>query len=97
MKKSIIVAAICTFAIGCALGGIASAQQQLPAAANQSPTIKRIPLQKYDVPGAPLETVVAIAEITPNVNIGRHNHPGTEGGYVLEGDIVMMMASNRSR
>ena len=53
-------------------------------AAQQAPPIKRIPLQKYDVPGTKLETVVGIAEIAPNVLIGRHTHPGAESGYLLE-------------
>ena len=48
------------------------------------PPIKRIPLQKY-------ETVVGIAEIAPNVLIGRHTHPGPESGYLLEGEFVLMI------
>jgi quercetin dioxygenase-like cupin family protein len=57
----------------------------------QDAPIKRIPLQKYDVPGTNYETVVGIAEIVPNVLIGKHTHPGTEGGYVLSGDITLMV------
>ena len=37
-----------------------------PAFAQDAP-IKRIPLQKYDVPGANYETIMGIAEIKPNV------------------------------
>lgn len=47
-----------------------------PPATQQSATIKRTPLQKFDVPGTNHETVIAMAEIVPNVNIGRHTHPG---------------------
>ena len=61
-----------------------------PALAQEAP-IKRIPLQKYDVPGGNMETVIGIAEIAPNVNIGRHNHPGTEGGYVLDGELTLLV------
>src|SRR5262245_15550723 len=90
MKRTIILVALAAAAITC-MPGLAGAQQQPPAAANQSPTIKRTPLQKYDVPGAPMETVLGIAEIVPDVLIGRHTHPGMEGGYVLEGELVLMI------
>jgi quercetin dioxygenase-like cupin family protein len=53
--------------------------------------IKRIPLQKFDVPGTNYETVIGIAEIAPNVNIGRHTHPGLESGYMIEGDMVLLV------
>src|SRR5262245_21968042 len=68
---------------------IAPAQQQPPAATQQSATIKRAPLQKFDVPGTNHETVIAMAEIVPNVNIGRHTHPGPESGYMVEGEMVL--------
>lgn len=61
-----------------------------PSFAQDAP-IKRIPVQKYDVPGTNYETVIGIAEIKPNVLIGKHNHPGTEGGYVLEGNLTLMV------
>ncbi len=61
------------------------------AAAQEPPPIKRIPLQKYDVPGTSLETVIGIAEVTPNVLIGRHTYPGPEAGYLLEGEFVLMI------
>ena len=51
--------------------------------------IKRTPVQKFDVAGTNLETVIAIAEIIPNVNIGRHSHPGIESAYVMEGELVL--------
>jgi quercetin dioxygenase-like cupin family protein len=38
-----------------------------------------------------METVIAIAEIVPNVSIGRHTHPGIESAYLLEGDIVLIV------
>lgn len=65
--------------------------QQLPAAANQTANIKRTPLQKFDVPGANYETVIGIAEIVPNVLIGRHTHPGPESGYMLEGEMTLLV------
>jgi quercetin dioxygenase-like cupin family protein len=53
--------------------------------------IKRTPLQKFDVPGTNYETVIGLAEIAPNANIGRHPHPGMESGYVLVGDFVLLV------
>src|SRR3569832_1852036 len=54
------------------------AQQSAPV--SQAQPIKRIPLQKFDIPGANYETVIGIAEIAPNEMIGRHRHPGPEAG-----------------
>ena len=70
---------------------LAAAQQQLPAATQQTATIKRTPLQKFDVPGTNYETVIGMAEIVPNVNIGRHTHPGPESGYMVEGEMVLFV------
>jgi quercetin dioxygenase-like cupin family protein len=65
--------------------------QQAPMAPQQAQNIKRTPLQKFDVPGTNYETVIGIAEIAPNMNIGRHTHPGPEAGYMLEGEMVLMV------
>ena len=72
LTKILIGAALATFG----LANVAIAQQQLPSISQQTATIKRTPLQKFDVPGMNYETVVGIAEIVPNVNAGRHTHPG---------------------
>lgn len=61
---------------------------QQPAA---PPAIKRTPLQKLDVPGDNYEVITGLAEIAPNVNIGRHKHPGAETGYVLEGELTLLV------
>jgi len=71
---------------------IAAAQQQPPAMTQQTATIKRTPLQKFDVPGTNYETVIGLAEIVPDVTIGRHTHPGPESGFMLEGELVLMVA-----
>jgi quercetin dioxygenase-like cupin family protein len=86
LKKILIGAVLATIA---RLGG-ASAQQP-PAMTQQTATIKRTPLQKFDVPGANYETVIGIAEIVPNVSVGRHTHPGPESGYMLEGEMVLLI------
>jgi len=65
-----------------------------PIAAQQpaSPApIKRTILQKVDVPGANYETVTGIAEISANVSIGRHTHPGPETGYVMDGAMTLLI------
>ena len=86
LMKILICAALATVAMSGAAGA-----QQLPAATQQTATIKRTPLQKFDVPGTNYETVVGIAEIVPNVHIGRHTHPGPESGYMLEGEMVLLV------
>src|SRR4029450_3129856 len=65
--------------------------QQPPSMTQQTQNIKRTPLQKFDVPGTNYETVIGLAEIVPNVNIGRHTHAGPESGFMLEGDFVLLV------
>jgi quercetin dioxygenase-like cupin family protein len=74
-----------------------AAQQNPPAATNQTQSIKRIPLQRFDVPGTAYETVIGIAEIAPNVSIGRHTHPGPESGYLIEGSLELLIDGEPSR
>jgi len=88
LLKILRYSAIATLAMTC----IAAAQQNLPAMTQQTATIKRTPLQKFDVPGTNYETVIGMAEIVPNVNIGRHTHPGPESGFMLDGEMVLMVA-----
>ena len=71
-----------------AFAGAAMAQQPAPAA---PPTIKRTPLQKVDVPGTTLDTITAIAEIVPSAAIGRHTHFGPETGYLIEGELTLLV------
>ena len=54
--KILIGVALATFG----LISFATAQQQLPAATQQTATIKRTPLQKFDVPGTNYETVIGM-------------------------------------
>jgi quercetin dioxygenase-like cupin family protein len=61
--------------------GIAFAQQT---------GIKRTPLQKLDFP-AGYNTVTAIAEVPAGGAAGRHTHPGAETGYVLEGELELLI------
>jgi quercetin dioxygenase-like cupin family protein len=73
------------------LVGTGATQSQLPSAATQTSGIKRTPLQKFDVPGTQYETIIGIAEIAPNATIGRHTHHGPESGFMLEGEMVLMI------
>ena len=54
----------------------------------QAPAIKRTLLQRGDVTPE-REVVLAMAEISAGGSTGRHTHPGTETGYVLEGTTVL--------
>jgi quercetin dioxygenase-like cupin family protein len=56
----------------------------------QQSGIKRTPLQKLDFP-AGYNTVTAIAEIPAGGAAGRHTHPGAETGYVLEGELELLI------
>jgi hypothetical protein len=68
MFRTTIIAALAAFAVG----GAAYAQNQMAPVA-QTTGIKRIPLQKFDVPPGERETVTAIAEIAPNTDVARHS------------------------
>jgi len=89
MLKSTIVIWVALASLACTTPVLA--QPSLPAASNQTQNIKRIPLQRFEVPGAPYETVIGIAEIGPNVSIGRHTHPGPESGYLIEGSLELLI------
>ncbi len=75
IKKIILGLAVFAFA------GSAIAQQS---------GIKRTPLQKLDFP-AGYNTVTAIAEVPAGGAAGRHTHPGAETGYVLEGELELLI------
>lgn len=76
--------ALCLMALCAGLTVVA----QTPGAA---PPIKRIPLQRFDVPGTGYETVIGMAEMAPSVAIGRHTHPGPESGFVMAGSFELLI------
>lgn len=86
MRKSVLAMATAIAVLVCIQPP--AAQQTPPAAASG---IKRTPLQRFDVPGTAYETVIGIAEIAPNVAIGRHTHPGPESGYVMRGAFELLI------
>ena len=65
LKKGLILAALAAV-----LSAPADAQPA-PTLGTSAPNIRRIPLQKFDVPGTNFETVIGIAAIAPNASIGR--------------------------
>jgi quercetin dioxygenase-like cupin family protein len=77
IKKIILGLAV----VAVAGAGVAIAQQS---------GIKRTPLQKLDFP-AGYNTVTAIAEVPAGGAAGRHTHPGAETGYVLEGELELVI------
>lgn len=78
MFKTIMIGAT---VIALAAAGAAFAQQS---------GIKRTPLQKVDFPPG-YTTVTAIAEVPAGGASGRHSHPGVETGYVLDGELELLI------
>ncbi len=60
------------------------------AAFAQQSGIKRTPLQKVEFPEG-YNTITAIAEVPAGGAAGRHTHPGIETGYVLEGELNLLI------
>ena len=56
----------------------------------QQSGIKRTPLQKVEFPDGYV-TVTGIAEVPAGGTAGRHSHPGIETGYVLEGELEIII------
>lgn len=61
------------------------------AAEAQQAAIKRTVLQKTDVPGSNYEVVLGVAELPAATQIGKHTHPGTEQGTLVEGELTLMV------
>lgn len=73
-----------------ALGGV-------PAIAEEAPSgIKRTPLQSIDFPEG-YKTVTGLAEVLPGHASGMHTHPGIETGYVLDGEVLMIVEGQPDR
>jgi len=67
------------------------------AAAAQAPGIKRMLLQRIDVPDSNRETIMGTAEIPAGGEAGRHTHFGVEVGYVLEGSTSLEVEGEAPR
>jgi len=78
MKRLLIAATVAAFAL-------AAQAQPAPSPVQPAP-VKRTVLSKVEVPGANYDVITALVEIAPGFKAGRHTHPGTVGGQVLEGE-----------
>lgn len=68
-----------------------------PALAQDAPSgIKRTPLQSIDFPEG-YKTVTGLAEVMPGHASGPHTHPGIETGYVLDGEVLMIVEGEPDR
>jgi quercetin dioxygenase-like cupin family protein len=68
-----------------------------PALAEDAPSgIKRTPLQSIDFPEG-YKTVTGLAEVAPGHASGMHTHPGIETGYVLDGEVLMVVEGQPDR
>jgi quercetin dioxygenase-like cupin family protein len=63
----------------------------ITAAVAQQSGFKRTVLEKVDVPGGVYESVFVIAESPAGGLVGRHSHPGTEQGTLIEGEVTLMV------
>jgi quercetin dioxygenase-like cupin family protein len=67
------------------------------ALAEDAPSdIKRTPLQAIEFPDG-YKTVTGLAEVAPGHASGMHTHPGIETGYVLEGEVLMIVEGQPDR
>ena len=68
-----------------------------PVLADSAPSgIKRTPLQSIDFPEG-YKTVTGLAEVAPGHASGMHTHPGIETGYVLDGEVLMIVEGQPDR
>jgi quercetin dioxygenase-like cupin family protein len=58
--------------------------------------IKRTPLQKADFPDG-YSTVTVSAELAAGASAGRHTHPGVEIGYVLDGELDLIVEGQETK
>lgn len=62
------------------------------------PTVQRTVLQRADLAGtAGQEGVIVQVELPPGSATGRHTHPGSELGYLLEGSIELELEGMPAR
>ena len=80
-----------------AFGILAVGLLAVPALADSAPPgIKRTPLQSIDFPDG-YKTVTGLAEVAPGHASGMHTHPGIETGYVLDGEVLMIVEGQPDR
>jgi quercetin dioxygenase-like cupin family protein len=90
-KLSLLVAAPLALALaGAAIG------QQATTPVQPSP-VKRTPIGKIEVPGSNYEVITAVVELQPGFKAGRHTHPGSVMGQVIEGELMIAIEGQRKR
>ena len=73
----------------CALGGMSATDAG--AQGTQTPGLKRTILNRVDGPAPGFETIEAKVEIPAGSTVARHTHPGVETGYVIEGELNLVI------
>jgi quercetin dioxygenase-like cupin family protein len=86
MKQKILAISLCV--VGLAGAALVTAQ---------STGIKRTVLTKADVSVENREAVVARAELDPGAMVGKHTHAGDEIGYILEGEMELLVDGEAPR
>jgi quercetin dioxygenase-like cupin family protein len=80
-----------------AFATLAAVMLSASALAEEPPAgIKRTPLQSIDFPEG-YKTVTGLAEVLPGHASGMHTHPGIETGYVLDGEVLMIVEGQPDR
>jgi quercetin dioxygenase-like cupin family protein len=70
---------------------VTAAEPPIGASENQAPAVKRTVLRRVDVPNSNYEVVLVMVEVPADTAVGRHTHPGTVVGYVIEGEYTMLI------
>ena len=63
----------------------------------QDAEVKRMILERIDVPGTQYECISGMAELPPGMSIGRHTHSGVEVGYIAAGSIELLVDGEEAR
>ncbi|HLS80279.1 MAG TPA: cupin domain-containing protein [Steroidobacter sp.] len=61
------------------------------ATGDEKPQVKRTVLRRVNVPDSKYEVLVVLVEAPAGASAGRHTHPGSVIGYVIEGEYTMMI------
>jgi quercetin dioxygenase-like cupin family protein len=67
------------------------------AAAPADDPVKRIPLERYEVPGTNLVTVTVRVEAAPGAQLPRHTHPGVEITTCVSGEMDLSIDGQPTR
>lgn len=88
MNVSIRIASVLVAAVVSHTAGADPRDETKPAPRS---AIERTVLRRVDVPNSNHEVVVVEVTAQANASAGRHTHPGTVVGYVIEGEYTMLI------